>query len=226
MSLEVAVTHPLGRITLDVRVHAGPGLTAVTGPSGAGKTSLLHVVAGLIRPTQGFVSLHGEVLVDTSRGTWVPAHRRRIGYVSQESRLFPHLTVRQNLLFGRWFTPPALRRVALDRVVEWLDLAALLARRPAKLSGGEKQRVALGRALLLSPRLLLLDEPLASIDDGRKQDILPRLDRLRTDLGIPVVYVTHAVAEIADRVEAVVRLHEGRVVEGDGPGPGVGAALR
>jgi molybdate transport system ATP-binding protein len=213
VSVEVDVRHPLGRITLDVRFAAGRGITALVGPSGAGKTSVLRVIAGTIRPHQGVVRVDGEALVDTARGTWVPVHRRRIGYVPQEPSLFPHLTVRRNLLFGRWFTPAALRRVSFDAVVDLLDLEALLARRPARLSGGEKQRVALGRALLVSPRLLLLDEPLASVDPRRKQDILPYLERLRAELTMPVIYVTHALGEIAGRTEAVLRLDEGRLVD-------------
>jgi molybdate transport system ATP-binding protein len=217
VSVEVAVRHLLGRITLDVQFNAGNGITALIGPSGAGKTSVLHVIAGLIRPQHGIVRVDGETLVDTRRGTWLPPHRRRIGYMPQEPSLFPHLTVRQNLLFGRWFTPATRRRVPFDSVVDLLDLKELLARRPARLSGGEKQRVALGRALLVSPRLLLLDEPLASVDPGRKQDILPYLDRLRDDLTLPIIYVTHAVNEIAGRAEAVLLLDEGRLAVNSPP---------
>jgi molybdate transport system ATP-binding protein len=176
-----------------VSIRAGGGLTAIVGPSGAGKTTLLHLVAGLLRPDAGTIVLGGDVLVDTAGGVFVPADRRRIGYVTQESRLFPHLTVRQNLAYGRWFTPAARRRLTLDAVVDMLDLAALLARRPSRLSGGERQRVALGRALMTSPRLLLLDEPLAAVDVARRQDILPYLDRLRRELALPTLYVTHAV---------------------------------
>jgi molybdate transport system ATP-binding protein len=212
MRLEVAIRHPLGRIALDLHFTCGNGLTALLGPSGSGKTSVLNVIAGLLRPAYGLVRLDGDVLADTTQGVWLPSHRRRVGYLCQEPRLFPHLTVRQNLLFGRWFTPVALRHVSPDDVVDLLDLRGLLGRRPVRLSGGEKQRVALGRALLMSPRLLLLDEPLASVDAGRKQDILPYLDRLRAELTLPVVYVTHAVAEITGRADAVVTLEEGRVV--------------
>jgi molybdate transport system ATP-binding protein len=212
MSLTVAIRHRLERIALDVAIRAGAGLTAIVGPSGAGKTTLLHLVAGLIRPDAGSIVLGDEVLVDTDRAVFVPPHRRRIGYVTQESRLFPHLTVRQNLGYGHWFTPVRHRRLSLPAVIDMLDLDVLLARRPARLSGGERQRVALGRALMTSPRLLLLDEPLAAVDVARRQDILPYLDRLRRELALPTLYVTHAIEEVATRAEAVVAMDEGRVV--------------
>jgi molybdate transport system ATP-binding protein len=212
MSLVVEIRHDLERISLDVTLRAGGGLTAIVGPSGAGKTTLLHLVAGLIRPDAGRIVLGTDVLVDTGRGVFVPPDRRRIGYVTQESRLFPHLTVRQNLAYGHWFTPVPERRLSPSVVVPMLDLDGLLARRPSKLSGGERQRVALGRALMTSPRLLLLDEPLAAVDVARRQDILPYLDRLRRELALPTLYVTHAVEEIATRAEAVVAMDEGRVV--------------
>jgi len=212
MSLVAEIRHGLERIALDVTLRAGGGLTAIVGPSGAGKTTLLHLIAGLIRPDAGRIVLGDDVLVDTGRGVFVPPHRRRIGYVTQESRLFPHLTVRQNLGYGHWFTPAPERRLTPSAVVAMLDLDVLLARRPSRLSGGERQRVALGRALMTSPRLLLLDEPLAAVDVVRRQDILPYLDRLRRELALPTLYVTHAVEEIATRAEAVVAMDEGRVV--------------
>jgi molybdate transport system ATP-binding protein len=212
MSLAIDVRHRLERIGLAISLRAGTGLTAIVGPSGAGKTTLLHLIAGLIRPDAGTIAFGDEVLVDVSRGVFVPADRRRIGYVTQESRLFPHLTVRQNLGYGRWFTPAHARRLTLPAVVDMLDLDVLLARRPARLSGGERQRVALGRALMTSPRLLLLDEPLAAVDVARRQEILPYLDRLRQELALPTLYVTHAVEEVATRAEAIVAMDEGRVV--------------
>jgi molybdate transport system ATP-binding protein len=213
MTLDVAFRHRLERIAIDIAIRAGSGLTAIVGPSGAGKTTLLHVIAGLVRPDAGRVVVAGDVLLDTAAGIAVPPDRRRIGYVTQESRLFPHLTVRQNLAYGRWFTPRAERRLTLDAVIAMLDLGALLVRRPGRLSGGERQRVALGRALVTSPRLLLLDEPLAAVDVGRRQEILPYLDRLRQELALPTVYVTHTVDEVRNRAESIVTLDEGRVVD-------------
>ena len=211
MTLDVTVRHRLERIALDVAIRAGGGLTAIVGPSGAGKTTVLHVIAGLVRPDVGRVVLGDDVLLDTAAGIAVAPDRRRIGYVTQESRLFPHLSVRQNLAYGHWFTPRVHRRLTLDDVIGMLDLGALLARRPARLSGGERQRVALGRALVTSPRLLLLDEPLAAVDVGRRQEILPYLDRLRQELALPTIYVTHTLDEVRSRAESVVTLDEGRV---------------
>jgi len=210
--LEVVARQPLGRIVLDVSFECGEGLTALVGPSGAGKTSVLDTIAGLLRPTTSRVAIDGDVVEDSATRLFVPPHRRRIGYASQEPRLFPHLTVRQNLLYGRWFTSPGDRRVRFDDVIALLDLEPLLARRPGRLSGGERQRVALGRALLTSPRLLLLDEPLASVDAGLRQEILPYLDRLRGELRMPTIYVTHLFSEISDRAASVIVLAEGQVV--------------
>ena len=212
MSLHVAVTHHVGRIVLDVAFDSGGGLTAIVGPSGAGKTTLLHIIAGLLRPDRGIVRLDNEPLVDTATRTWQPPHRRRIGYVTQEPRLFPHLSVRRNVRYGYWFLKPVDRRLGFDSVVELLDLEPLLARRPSRLSGGEQQRVALARALLTSPRLLLLDEPLSAVDVERRKEILPYLDRVRTELKIPMIYVTHAIAEVTDRAERIVAMNEGQLL--------------
>ncbi|MEO7189550.1 MAG: ATP-binding cassette domain-containing protein [Vicinamibacterales bacterium] len=212
MSLVVEVTHTVGRFHLDVRLQSGAGLTALVGPSGAGKTTILNAVAGVLRPDRGLVRLDREVLVDTEAGTWRASHRRLVGYVFQEPRLFPHLTVRQNLLYGRWFRRHLAGGISPDEVIELLNLSPLLARRPARLSGGEKQRVALGRALLAKPRLLLLDEPLASVDQTHRNEILPYLDRLRAAHDIPAVYVTHTWAEVAERATQVVEIDHGKVV--------------
>ena len=215
MSLQVNLTHVVGRIVLDVAFDSGGGLTAIVGPSGAGKTTLLHLVAGLLRPDRGVVRLDGEPLVDTTSREWRPPHRRRIGYVTQESRLFPHMTVRQNVRYGQWFLKPADRRLGFDPVVALLDLGPLLVRRPSRLSGGEQQRVALARALLTSPRLLLLDEPLSAVDVERRREILPYLDRVRTELTIPMIYVTHAIAEVTNRAERILTMDEGRIISVD-----------
>src|SRR5262249_35457387 len=185
MTLDVDIRKKLGSFALDVRFAAGGGLTAVFGRSGAGKTSVINIIAGLIRPDEGRVTVNDIPLVDTASGVFVPKHRRRLGYVFQEGRLFPHLNVRQNLLYGRWFSDTPDRRDDVGRVLEMLGLEPLLDRQPAHLSGGEKQRVAIGRALLANPRLLLMDEPLASLDEARKQEILPYLERLRDVSNVP-----------------------------------------
>jgi molybdate transport system ATP-binding protein len=211
MTLAVDISHRLGDFLLEARFEAGGGLIALFGRSGAGKTSIVNVVAGLIRPQHGRVTVGGTTLIDTHRGILVPRHKRRLGYVFQEGRLFPHLSVRQNLLYGRWFAPTAERREDLDRVVDLLGLAGLLDRRPGRLSGGEKQRVAIGRALLASPRLLLMDEPLASLDEARKAEILPYIERLRDQGSTPIVYVSHSVAEVARLATTVILISAGRV---------------
>ena len=209
--IEVDIEHRLGAFTLDIHFVSGNGLTALFGRSGAGKTSIVNAIAGLIRPQRGRISVNGTVLLDSERGIFTPAHRRRIGYVFQEGRLFPHLTVRQNLSFGRWFAPGSETAPGFDDVVDLLGIGPLLSRRPARLSGGEKQRVAIGRALLANPRLLLMDEPLASLDASRKDEILPYLERLRDGAAVPIVYVSHAAAEIARLATTIVLIAEGRV---------------
>lgn len=197
MIIAVDVAHRFGSFVLEARFTSEGKLTALFGRSGSGKTSLLNIIAGIVRPNRGSVVLDDRVLVDTDRRIFIPAHRRRVGYVFQEPRLFPHLTVRRNLLYGRWFTPRAERKLVLDQVLELLDIGHLLNCRPMALSGGEKQRVAIGRALLTSPHLLLMDEPLASIDEARKEEILPFIERLRDEAHVPIVYVSHSLPEVA-----------------------------
>jgi molybdate transport system ATP-binding protein len=214
MSLAVDVTHRFGSFLLEAHFVSDGRLTAFFGRSGSGKTSLVNIIAGVVRPDRGRIVLDDTALVDTQRGLFVPKYHRRVGYVFQEGRLFPHLTVRQNLLFGRWFTPARERHVSLDQVVDLLDIGPLLDRRPGGLSGGEKQRVAIGRALLTSPRLLLMDEPLASLDDARKQEILPYIERLRDEVRIPMLYVTHAKPEVERLAAAVIAVAGGRIVKG------------
>lgn len=210
--LDIVVRHRLGAFTLDATLRSEGGLTALYGPSGSGKTSLVNVIAGLIRPESGHVRHDGEALFDRAGGVFVPPHRRRIGYVFQEARLFPHLSVRRNLLFGRWFAPRGgAERTDLPAVLDLLGIGHLLARRPGDLSGGERQRVAIGRALLARPRLLLMDEPLASLDEARKAEILPYIERLRDEAGIPIVYVSHALAEVARLATTVAIIEAGRV---------------
>ena len=212
MSLDIDIEHTRGTFRLAARFTAQPGVTALFGRSGSGKSSLVDIVAGLIKPQRGKVAVDGQTLVDTTRGVFVPKHRRRIGYVFQDSRLFPHLSVRQNLLYGRWFSRSD-GGVAGDfnSIVELLGIGPLTERRPDSLSGGEKQRVAIGRALLAHPRLLLMDEPLASLDESRRAEILPYIERLRDGTGVPILYVSHSVAEVARLATTVVILGEGKV---------------
>lgn len=212
MSLEVDIDHAREHFRLTARFSSAPGLTALFGRSGSGKSTLVDIIGGLIRPTRGRVAVDGQVLVDTDRGLFIPKHRRRIGYVFQDSRLFPHLSVRNNLLYGRWFARNERGGSSdLASVVELLGIGALLDRQPDSLSGGEKQRVAIGRALLAHPRLLLMDEPLASLDEARRAEILPYIERLRDQAGVPIVYVSHSVTEVARLATTVVILSEGRV---------------
>lgn len=212
MTLEVALRHRFGGFDLDVAFEAPPGLTVLFGRSGSGKTTVINAVAGLLRPQAGRIAVGGEVLLDTARGLSVPVHRRRLGYVFQEGRLFPHLTVRQNLLYGRWFAGAGAAGPTLDEVTDLLGIGPLLDRRPARLSGGEKQRVAIGRALLAAPRLVLADEPLAALDAARKAEILPYLERLRDEMRLPILYVSHAPAEVARLATTVVVLEAGHVL--------------
>lgn len=211
MSLDVDVRHQQGGFTLQAKFQSDGRLTALFGRSGAGKTTLINVIGGLIHPVRGRIIVNRRTLFDSTQGISIPRHRRRIGYVFQEGRLFPHLNVRQNLLFGRWFTPIARRVTRLDDVVSLLGIEPLLGRRPVTLSGGEKQRVAIGRALLADPELLLMDEPLASLDDERKAEIYPYIERLRDDGRVPIVFVTHSVAEIARLATSIVILTDGQV---------------
>ncbi len=210
--LAVDVEKQLGALRLSVRFQAAGGATALFGPSGAGKTSVINMIAGLLTPDRGSIALDDVTLFAASRGIDMPPHRRRIGYVFQEGRLFPHLTVRQNLDYGRRMNGRARDAKEFERIAALLDIGHLLDRRPRLLSGGERQRVAVGRALLTAPRLLLLDEPLASLDAGHKREILPYLVRLRDDAGIPIVYVSHMAAEVRRIATSVVRLDAGHVV--------------
>lgn len=214
--LAVDVEKQLGALKLSVRFQAERGATALFGPSGAGKTSVVNMIAGLLVPDRGAITLDDVVLFEAAKAIDVPPHRRRIGYVFQEGRLFPHLSVRQNLDYGRRMSRQPRDAGEFDRIAALLDIGPLLDRRPGKLSGGERQRVAVGRALLMRPLLLLLDEPLASLDAGHKREILPYLVRLRDDAGIPIVYVSHTPAEVRRIATTVVRLDDGRVVAAGG----------
>ncbi|MGO7909563.1 molybdenum ABC transporter ATP-binding protein [Rhizobium leguminosarum] len=216
MTLIVEAKQRLGAFSLDAAFTSERGVTALFGRSGSGKTSMIRIIAGLARPDEGRVVLDGEVLTETETGIFVPKHRRRFGYVFQEARLFPHLSVRANLFYGRWFAARTAHGESFDHIVDLLGIETLLERSPSKLSGGEKQRVAIGRALLSSPRLLLMDEPLAALDEARKAEILPYLERLRDETDIPIVYVSHSIAEVARLANQVVVMRDGKV-EATGP---------
>ncbi|MBP2485093.1 molybdenum ABC transporter ATP-binding protein [Rhizobium leguminosarum] len=216
MTLIVEAKQRLGAFSLDAAFTSERGVTALFGRSGSGKTSMIRIIAGLARPDEGRVVLDGEPLTETATGIFVPKHRRRFGYVFQEARLFPHLSIRANLSYGRWFAARPAHGESFDHIVDLLGIETLLERSPSKLSGGEKQRVAIGRALLSSPRLLLMDEPLAALDDARKAEILPYLQRLRDETDIPIVYVSHSIAEVARLANQVVVMRDGKV-EATGP---------
>ena len=210
--LKVDISHRVGDFALTVAFEASAHVTALFGRSGAGKTSLVNSIAGLLRPDQGHIEIDGDVLFDHARRINVPVHKRRIGYVFQEGRLFPHLTVQRNLLYGHDLNAGATQLEQPEHIIKLLGLEQLLGRYPADLSGGEKQRVAIGRALLSNPRLLLLDEPLAALDAQRKDEILRYLRLLRDETRIPMVYVSHAVEEVLRLADQVVLLAAGRVV--------------
>jgi molybdate transport system ATP-binding protein len=211
MRIEIDVEKRLGGFALKASFAGDAPVTALFGRSGCGKSSVLNLVAGLLRPERGRIAVGERVLFDSAAGVDVPAGKRRVGYVFQEGLLLPHLSVRQNLLYGRFFTPAAERWAELDKIVALLDLAPLLERRPHRLSGGEKQRVAIGRALLASPRLLLMDEPLASLDAGRRGEILYYIERLRDEVGLPILYVSHEIEEVVRLADQLVLLSGGSV---------------
>lgn len=207
--LEVSICQQLGRFKLDVAFQSDARVIALFGRSGSGKSSVLNAIAGITRPDEGRIGLNGEVFHDTERRIFARPEARHIGYVFQDGLLFPHLSVERNLFYGAKATQNG---IAPDRVINLLGLSALLARKPASLSGGEKQRVAIGRALLSTPRLLLLDEPLAALDAPRKAEILQYIELLRDEFRIPIVLVSHAMEEVARLADTLVLMDEGRVV--------------
>ena len=207
MTGHIRIQHRLGTVTLDVDMPIAPGITAIFGPSGAGKTSILRAVAGLLTPEDGRIEIAGALWFDPATGVNLPAHRRKLGYVFQEPRLFPHLTVAQNLRFG------APRGQDISGMVALLGLGPLLDRRPAGLSGGEAQRVALGRALLATPGILLMDEPLSALDMALKREILPYIERLRRETGVPILYVSHDIDEVARLADQVVLIEAGHTTD-------------
>lgn len=214
MSTGIRLKHRLGDFALDAAFAFGeaPGVTALFGPSGAGKSTVIGAIAGLFRPESGRIFLNGETMFDSERDIFVPARGRRIGVVFQDARLFPHLSVQANLLYGRRRARLRSGSADLDAIVSLLGLAPLLARKPRTLSGGERSRVALGRALLMNPRALLLDEPLAALDAAHKAEILPYLERLVSETSTPMLYVSHALDEVARLADRMVVMNAGRVV--------------
>ncbi|MEA2886563.1 MAG: molybdate transport system ATP-binding protein [Bradyrhizobium sp.] len=209
--LRVEVFKQLGEFSIEASFASEGRVTGLFGASGAGKTSLINMIAGLLEPDRGIIAIDNETLDDTAARVHVPPYRRRIGYVFQDARLFPHLDVSENLDYGRRMNGLPRDPLSEARITDLLDIGGLKGRRPGQLSGGERQRIALGRALLSKPRLLLLDEPLGSLDEGRKVEILPYLVRLRDEAGIPMVYVSHDAAELRQLATQIVMLRHGRV---------------
>jgi molybdate transport system ATP-binding protein len=216
-ALELHVGKQLGAFKLEAELKvSGRGVVALFGRSGSGKSCLVNAIAGLMRPDTGRIAVNGETLFDSTRRIDAPVESRRIGYVFQDARLFPHMSVRNNLLYG-WKRARGERHIGFDEVVSLLGVEGLLERRPAGLSGGEKQRIAIGRALLAQPRLLLMDEPLASLDSVRKAEILPYIEKLRDELGIMIVYVSHALEEVYRLANTIAVVSEGRVAAQGSP---------
>lgn len=212
MSIEIDFRHTLGTATFEVAFNVQqPGITVLFGPSGSGKTTTVNVIAGLLKPHEGRVVLGEKIVVDSTRRIFVKPRNRSIGYVFQDARLFPHMTVHDNLRFGWRRSGKKADADAFARIVKLLDIQDLLDRRPSRLSGGERSRVALGRALLCNPVLLLLDEPLAALDTARRAEILPYLERLHVEARLPIIYVTHSLDELSRLADQIVLLKAGRV---------------
>lgn len=196
MTLQIAIKKQQGDFTLDLDLTAGDGVTALFGRSGAGKSTVIKAVAGLVTPDSGHIQLGDQVLFDNASHTNQPVHKRRIGLVFQDARLFPHLSVLRNLLYGARFSDGSVKRADAVAMAELLGLDGLLSRKPSGLSGGEAQRVAIGRALLSKPKLLMMDEPLAGLDQARKADVLALIEKVRDVVGVPILYVSHAREEV------------------------------
>jgi molybdate transport system ATP-binding protein len=206
--IEVSVRLKRGARSYGANVTAEARVLALVGPSGAGKTTLLNMIAGLVRPDEGRIAIAGETFFESATGLSLPPRSRRLGYVFQDARLFPHLSVSANLRYGMRFALGAAHRVAFDEVVDLLGVRALLDRRPGRLSGGETQRIAIGRALLSQPRALLLDEPLSAIDEPRRLEILELIERLRDAYAIPILLVSHRFEEVERLADAIVDIDE------------------
>ena len=212
--IDVDVRRTKGDFRLDAKFQTDSGLTALFGKSGSGKTSLINAIAGLERPDEGRIVVDDTVLFDSAANIDLAPEKRRLGYVFQESRLFPHLNVGKNLAYGMNLARVTQNGQDFERIVKLLDLSAMLTRRTRTLSGGERQRVAIGRALLANPRILLMDEPLASLDAGRKAEIIPFIERLRDELSLPIVYVSHAIEEVIRIADTMVVMSDGGVAAG------------
>ncbi|HET6757386.1 MAG TPA: molybdenum ABC transporter ATP-binding protein [Burkholderiales bacterium] len=210
--LDIDVARKLGAFQLEARFASSGGVTALFGRSGSGKSTVINVIAGLIRPDWGHVRVGNAVLFDHARKITVPPNKRRVGYVFQDGNLLPHLSVQQNLRYGMFFNGTQERFTEFDQIVDLLDLSRFLQRKPGSLSGGERKRVAIGRALLASPRLLLMDEPLAQLDNARKSEILYYIERLRDEVKIPIVYVSHSIEEVVRLADTVVVMSEGQAI--------------
>lgn len=208
MCFDVAVTRRLGDRTISARFRSEARLTALTGPSGAGKTSILNMIAGLLRPDEGRIAVAGNTLFDSAEGVDLPPERRHAGYVFQDGRLFPHLRVRANLNYGHKLADPSRRRIDFEETIALLGMDSLLDRWPRTLSGGEAQRVALGRALLAGPDFLLMDEPLASVDLPRRHEIMTLIERIRDELKLPILYVSHERSEVERLTDGIFAVEE------------------
>ncbi len=206
MSFEVDISKRLGNRTITTHFSAGEGVTALFGPSGIGKTSILNMIAGLIRPDTGRIEVSGDILFDAQASVDIPPEKRRLGYVFQDTRLFPHKRVRANLLYGHDIAPANERWMSIDEAADFLGIRALLDRWPRSLSGGEAQRVAIGRALLSAPRFLLMDEPLSSLDRPRREEIMTVIERISRELKLPILYVSHDRAEIDRLADTIITL--------------------
>lgn len=212
MTISVDIRHPFPGFELETRFDiGGSGITAIFGPSGSGKSTVINAIAGLLSPRAGRIAFNGETVFNSAEGIFVPSRKRRVGYVFQDARLFPHMNVRRNLDFGARRTKTPHPKAEADRIVEMLAIGHLLDRYPATLSGGERQRVAIGRALLGNPRILLLDEPMAALDQGRKAEIMPYLERIRDEATVPVVYVSHSLDEVTRLADDMVLLNAGKI---------------
>lgn len=211
--MDIAIQRQQGNCLIDVAFHSdAEGITALFGPSGAGKSSVINMVAGLQRPDSGKISIQGHCLFDSTTGVNLPPEKRKIGYVFQEGCLFPHLSVKANLLYGRHRRNHSGKNTDFTKVIEVLGIGHLLSRKPYTLSGGEKQRVAFGRAVLSNPAILLMDEPLASLDKARKEEMLPFIKELNRQFGIPILYVSHSLEEIHVLTKTVLQLAEGKLL--------------